>query len=149
MRYRLKTPHLAEFAGGAILVFMVLLMLGIVAAIAYPEPMTHDQVVATVKTEGLDWAAEWIASVYTATPVVTVPHLLAVVTDRDVGVSIEGPVSVSIDGKLAYDLTLGPWKFSGVVPRINPWQLVWSGAAGFGVGVLATLATLALSGHLK
>jgi hypothetical protein len=133
-----------------ILIGVAVFVFGVVGiAVVHGEPMTHDQVIAEVQSKGIDWAASWIADVYLAVPVVTMPPLQSFVTDRDVAITVTAPVKVSISDKLAYQLTMGPWKFMGVVPHVDPWKLVEAGGIGFGVGVLATIVVEAVTGHLK
>jgi hypothetical protein len=127
-----------------ILLFVSLFEIASVAA----APMTHDQVVAMVKDKGIDWAADWIASAYTAVPAVTMPSFTALATGVDLAVSTDGPIGVSISDKLAYKLAVGPWVFRGVVPHIDPWRLVEAGGIGLAVGVVGTLLVTALTGHL-
>lgn len=92
----------------------------------------------------------WIAEVYNATPTVTPPATLTgVAYGADFTVSPDGPFVVSVDGKLLYRVTLGPWSFPGAVPHLDPWRLLEAGAIGVAVGVAGTLLALALTGHLR
>jgi hypothetical protein len=129
-------------------VFGILLALFGVAVCSADGITSEDQVKALIDSGKLD-APAWIYGVYTATPEVTMPGLHIFLTDKDAAVSLDGPVVVSVDGKLRYNLTMGPWRFPGVVPHVDPWRLLEWGAGGFAVGVASTFLVLLISGHVK
>ncbi len=127
-----------------LIVVLVCIAIGLVGVLAHAEPMTPERVKQMIADP---WS--WIADLYNATPTVTMPDLRGIATGSDFSVSMTGPVVVSVSDKLKYNLSMGPWLFSGDVPRIDPWKLVEAGGIGFLVGVVTTIAVEFFTDHLK
>ena len=128
-------------------------LFGLLAAgVVLPAPMTHAEALAAMDAWGRDKTADRIVALDTilqATPVVVMPDMACVVAGRDAGVTALGFLTVTVDPYLSYTLTVGPWRFPGVVPARGAWDQVVDWGVGGLVGVLVTTGVLWLSGHLK
>lgn len=137
------------FEKGVVVALIITLLLLIGAAVARGESYTTEEVQQLIKDRGVAWAADWIAQVYNAEPVVTMPTFTATLDGEAVRVQADGPITIDISGKLDYTIEVGPWTFQRLVPAEDPFRIAAGVGLGGLLGVLITLITLTLTGHVK